>query len=41
MHTEVTRHDSTLGKIFNWATIPAQDTNKRFFSKFDQSRKCV
>lgn len=38
MHTEVTRHDTTLGKIFNWNTIPAQDTYKRFFSKFDQHK---
>jgi hypothetical protein len=36
MHTEVTRHDVALGKIFNWDVIPAQDTYKRFFNKFDQ-----
>jgi hypothetical protein len=37
MHTEVTRHDATLGKIFNWNSTPAQDTYKRFFNKFDQT----
>jgi len=37
MHTEVTRHDIALGKIFNWKEIPAQDTYKRFFNKFDQA----
>jgi hypothetical protein len=37
MHTEVTRHDAALGKIFNWNSIPAQDTYKRFFTKFDQT----
>ena len=37
LHTEVTRHDSALGKIFNWSTIPGQDTYKRFFGKFDQA----
>ena len=37
MHTEVTPHDAALGKIFNWNSIPAQDTYKRFFTKFDQT----
>jgi len=37
MHTEVTRHDIALGKIFDWNAIPAQDTYKRFFNKFDQT----
>ncbi len=36
LHTEVTRHDIALGKIFDWKDTPAQDTYKRFFSKFDQ-----
>jgi hypothetical protein len=36
MHTEVTRHDAALGKIFDWKEAPAQDTYKRFFSKFNQ-----
>lgn len=37
MHTEVTRHDVALGKIFHWDVTPAQDTYKRFFNKFDQT----
>ena len=37
MHTEVTSHDVALGKIFNCDAIPAQDTYKRFFNKFDQA----
>lgn len=37
LHTEITRHDATLGKIFNWDSIPGQDTYKRFFNKFNQS----
>jgi len=37
LHTEVTRHDIALGKIFDWEEIPAQDTYKRFFAKFDQA----
>jgi hypothetical protein len=37
MHTEVTRHDMALGKIFDWKHAPAQDTYKRFFSKFTQA----
>ncbi len=36
LHTEVTRHDVALGKIFDWKNIPGQDTYKRFFSKFNQ-----
>ena len=36
LHTEVTRHDSALRKIFNWKNTPGQDTYKRFFSKFTQ-----
>jgi hypothetical protein len=38
LHTEVTRHDSALGRIFDWKNTPGQDTYKRFFSKFDQVR---
>ena len=26
LHTEVTRHDATLGKIFGWKHTPGQDT---------------
>ena len=37
MHTEVTRHDIALSKIFDWQRTPGQDTYKRFFSKFTQS----
>lgn len=37
LHTEVTRHDIALGKIFGWKAIPGQDTYKRFFSKFNQA----
>lgn len=38
LHTEVTRHDACLGKIFDWKTTPGQDTYKRFFSKFTQAK---
>jgi hypothetical protein len=31
LHTEVTRHDIALGKIFDWKVTPGQDTYKRFF----------
>lgn len=38
LHTEVTRHDVALRKIFNWENTPGQDTYKRFFSKFTQAK---
>jgi hypothetical protein len=38
LHTEVTRHDTALGKIFDWKNTPGQDTYKRFFSKFSQAK---
>jgi len=38
LHTEVTRHDVALGKIFDWQSTPGQDTYKRFFSKFTQAK---
>jgi hypothetical protein len=38
LHTEVTRHDSSLGKIFGWKRTPGNDTYKRFFRKFDFER---
>jgi hypothetical protein len=38
LHTEVTRHDNALGKIFGWKRTPGQDTYKRFFSKFTQAK---
>jgi len=37
LHTEVTRHDLALSKIFGWKRTPGQDTYKRFFSKFTQA----
>jgi len=36
LHTEVTRHDPALSKIFGWKQAPGQDAYKRFFSKFNQ-----
>jgi hypothetical protein len=36
MHTEITRHDEVLKKIFEWGQAPAQDVYKRYFSKFTQ-----
>ena len=38
LHTEVTRHDAALGKIFGWKRTPGQDVYKRFFSKFTQAK---
>ena len=38
MHTEVTRHDAALGKIFGWKNAPGQDVYRRFFSKFTQAK---
>lgn len=38
LHTEVTRHDGALGKIFGWKRIPGQDAYKRFFRKFTQAK---
>jgi hypothetical protein len=35
LHTEVTRHDAALCKLFDWDKAPAQDAFKRFFNKFD------
>lgn len=37
LHTEVTRHDQALKKIFGWKQAPAQDVYKRYFSKFTQT----
>ena len=36
MHTEQTRYDPALARIFGWKSAPAQDAYKRYFSKFDQ-----
>ena len=35
LHTEITRHDAALKKIFGWNNAPGQDTYQRFFSKFN------
>lgn len=37
MHTEITRHDNPIAKIFRWKQAPAQDVYKRFFNKFNQA----
>lgn len=37
LHTEVTRSDRALGKIFDWTNTPGQDAYKRYFGKFTQS----
>lgn len=37
LHTEVTRADRALGKIFGWRTNPGQDAYKRYFKKFTES----
>jgi hypothetical protein len=38
LHTEVTRHDGAMGKIFGWKVTPGQDAYRRFFSKFTQAK---
>jgi hypothetical protein len=37
LHTEVTRCDKALAKIFDWKKVPGQDAYKRYFGKFSQS----
>lgn len=37
LHTEITRHDNALRKIFGWKRVPGNDTFKRFFKKFNFS----
>lgn len=37
LHTETTRSDAALAKIFDWKRVPGQDTYKRFFGKFTQA----
>lgn len=37
LHTEVTRSDKALSKIFGWERTPGQDAYKRYFNKFTQS----
>jgi hypothetical protein len=36
LHTEVTRQDEVIRRIFGWQRICGQDTYKRFFGKFTQ-----
>lgn len=36
LHTEVTRSDRALAKIFDWKNVPGQDAYKRYFGKFTQ-----
>jgi hypothetical protein len=37
LHTEITRHDNPLVRIFGWRQAPGQDVYKRFFGKFTQA----
>jgi len=37
VHTELTRFDAALSRIFQWVRVPAQDAYKRFFNKFSQT----
>ena len=37
LHTEATRSDKALAKIFDWQALPGQDAYKRYFNKFSQS----
>lgn len=37
LHTEITRHDKALVKLFGWKQAPGNDTYKRFFRKFNHS----
>lgn len=36
-HTEITRSDFVLAKIFNWNKVPGNDAYKRYFNKFNQT----
>lgn len=36
LHTEITRSDKALGRIFEWEKVPGQDAYKRYFGKFSQ-----
>ena len=40
-HTEITRSDKALGKIFGWKRVASDDTYKRFFRKFDIERSSL
>lgn len=37
LHTELTRSDRALGKIFGWDKVPGQDAYKRYLGKFTQN----
>src|SRR5690606_18160890 len=37
LHTEITRSDKALAKIFDWKKVPGQDAYKRYFGKFTQA----
>jgi len=37
LHTEATRADRALAKIFDWGTVPGNDAYKRYFGKFTQA----
>ncbi len=36
LHTEILRHDTSLGRVFGWSKTPGQDVYKRYFGKFTQ-----
>jgi len=36
LHTEITRSDTALCKIFGWNNVPGNDAYKRYFQKFNQ-----
>jgi len=36
LHTEILRHDTPLGRIFQWKRTPGQDVYKRYFGKYSQ-----
>ena len=36
LHTEVTRADRALSKIFGWNKVPGNDAYKLYFNKFSQ-----
>jgi hypothetical protein len=36
LHTEITRSDQALSKVFGWEKVPGNDAYKRYFNKFDQ-----
>lgn len=36
LHTEITRSDVVLARIFDWKKVPGNDAFKRYFNKFSQ-----